>query len=83
MGFLVEGGGKHAEVAAGGALVAEEGVAGVEGDSPFGLGLGFAAIGWVYGFGSEGGEEGSWGFKGKKIKHGGIHPRIWLLGFRF
>lgn len=47
MGFLVEGGGKHAEVAAGGALVAEEGIAGVEGDAPFGLGLGFAAIGWV------------------------------------
>lgn len=47
MGLLVKGGGEHAEVAAGGALVAEEGVAGVEVDSPFGLGLGFAAIEWV------------------------------------
>lgn len=36
VGFLVEGGGEDAEVAAGGALMPEKGASGVELDSPFG-----------------------------------------------
>ena len=42
-GFLVERGGENAEVSACGALVSEEGIAGLEFMTPFGLVLGFEA----------------------------------------
>lgn len=68
MGFLVNGGGKHGEVAAGGALVAEEGVAGVERVAPLGLDLAFAAFdfGGEWGFEIEVGGRRNWGFKRKR-----------------
>lgn len=68
MGFLVNGGGKHAEVAAGRALVAEEGVAGVERVAPLGLDLAFAAFDFSgeEGFEIEGGGRRNWGFKRKR-----------------
>lgn len=44
MFFLVNCSGKHAEVAAGGALVAEEGVAGVKRVAPFRLDFGSATF---------------------------------------
>lgn len=47
VGFAVEGCGEHAEVAAGGALLAEEGLAGVEFETSFGAVFGFAeGVGW-------------------------------------
>lgn len=47
-GFLVERGGEHSEVSAGGALVAEEGLAGLEFKTPFGPVLGFAILVWKW-----------------------------------
>lgn len=53
--------------------MAEEGVTDVKREASFGLGLGlgFAAFGWVQGFGNKLGEK-SWGFK-RKRKHGGMN----------
>lgn len=52
----MESSGEHAEVAARGALVAEEGFSGVEFESPLGMNLRFHGDGiesaWIRGFGS-------------------------------
>jgi hypothetical protein len=45
-GFLVERGGEHTEVSAGGALVPEEALADLEFKTPFGPVLGFAILAW-------------------------------------